>query len=326
MAYSNCDLILSVRDAEKDHGKWLDVRNSGIGGSDAATIMGLNPYKSAYQLWMEKTGQAAPPDLSDNQYIYWGAKNEANIAEWFSEVTGKKVRKLGTLRNRSHPFMLANVDREIMGEEAGLEIKTAGVSQYKYWKDDEVPDAYYCQCLHYMAVTGAEAWYIAVLLGGNEAKWKKIDRNEDDIKALIEAEQDFWDKVKSGQAPDVDGSSSCAAALGKRYPGNRDIPSMELPSSAEGLCRDIAEWKKGIEELKVLVTENENRLKAMMEDAEEGHAGRYRVTWKSSAPRETVSLAAMKRGAPVIYRNLKNAGLIKLSKPVRRFSIKEVEE
>ena len=326
MAYSNCDLILSVREAEKDHGKWLYVRNSGIGGSDAATILGLNPYKSAYQLWMEKTGQAAPPDLSDNQYIYWGAKNEANIAEWFSEVTGKKVRKLGTLRNRSHPFMLANVDREIMGEEAGLEIKTAGVSQYKYWKDDEVPDAYYCQCLHYMAVTGAEAWYIAVLIGGNEAKWKKIDRNEDDIKALIEAEKDFWDKVKSGQAPDVDGSFSCAAALGKRYPGNHDIPSMDLPSSAEDLCRDIEEWKKGIAELKVLVTENENRLKAMMEDAEEGHAGRYRVTWKEATPRETVSLAAMKRGAPVIYRNLRNAGLIKLSKPVRRFSIKEVEE
>lgn len=326
MAYSNCDLILSVRDAEKDHGKWLAVRSSGIGGSDAATIMGLNPYKSVYQLWMEKTGQAEPPDLSGNQYIYWGSKNEANIAEWFAEVTGKKVRKLGTLRNRSHPFMLANVDREIMGEEAGLEIKTAGVSQYKYWKDDEVPDTYYCQCLHYMAVTGAEAWYIAVLIGGNEAKWKKIDRNEDDIRALIEAEADFWDKVQSGQAPDVDGSASCAAALGERFQGNHDLPPMALPSRAEELCREIEEWKKGISELKTLVTENENRLKAMLEDSEEGNAGKYRVTWKASAPRETVSIAAMKRGAPVIYRNLKNAGLIKVGKPVRRFSIKEVEE
>lgn len=326
MAYSNCDLILSVRDAEKDHGKWLAVRSSGIGGSDAATIMGLNPYKSAYQLWMEKTGQAEPPDLSGNQYIYWGSKNEANIAEWFAEVTGKKVRKLGTLRNRSHPFMLANVDREIMGEEAGLEIKTAGVSQYKYWKDDEVPDAYYCQCLHYMAVTGAEAWYIAVLIGGNEAKWKKIDRNEDDIRALIEAEEAFWDKVKSGQAPDVDGSASCAAALGERFQGNQGLPSMDLPSGAEDLCRDIEFWKDRIAELKALVTENENRLKAMMEDAEEGHAGKYRVTWKTSAPRETVSLGAIKKKIPSIYRALEEDGFIKVGKPVRRFSIKEVEE
>lgn len=326
MAYSNCDLILSVRDAEKDHGKWLAVRSSGIGGSDAATIMGLNPYKSAYQLWMEKTGQTEPPDLSGNQYIYWGTRNEANIAEWFAEVTGKKVRKLGTLRNRSHPFMLANVDREIMGEEAGLEIKTAGVSQYKYWKDDEVPDAYYCQCLHYMAVTGAEAWYIAVLIGGNEAKWKKIDRNEDDIRALIEAEADFWDKVQSGQAPDVDGSASCAAALGERFQGNQGLSSVDLPSSAENLCRDIEFWKDRIAELKVLVTENENRIKAMMEDAEEGHAGKYRVTWKASAPRETVSLGAIKKKIPSIYRALEEDGFIKVGKPVRRFSIKEVEE
>ena len=69
--------------------------------------------------------------------------------------------------------MIANVDRTVIGENAGLEIKTAGVSQYKKWKGDEIPDAYYCQCLHYMAVTGADYWYIAVLLGGNEARWKK---------------------------------------------------------------------------------------------------------------------------------------------------------
>lgn len=108
MAYSNCKLILSVHDAEKDHDKWLRTRDMGIGGSDAAVIMGLNPYKSPYQLWMEKTGQAAPPDLSGNRFVYWGTKNEPNVAEWFQEETGKKVRKLGTLQNRTYPFMLAN--------------------------------------------------------------------------------------------------------------------------------------------------------------------------------------------------------------------------
>lgn len=89
MAYTNCDLILSVKDAE-DHKKWLKVRNMGIGGSDAAVIMGLNPYKSPYQLWLEKTGQAEPPDLSGNQRVYWGSKNEPNIADWFQEETGKR--------------------------------------------------------------------------------------------------------------------------------------------------------------------------------------------------------------------------------------------
>lgn len=73
---------------------------------------------------MEKTGQVEPPDLSGNQYVYWGTKNEANIADWFQEETGKKVRKLGTLQNRSFPFMLANIDREVVGENAGQEVKT----------------------------------------------------------------------------------------------------------------------------------------------------------------------------------------------------------
>ena len=117
-----CDLILSVKDAE-DHDKWLKTRDLGIGGSDAAVIMGMNSYKSPYQLWMEKTGQVEPPDLSDNQYVYWGTKNEANIADWFQEETGKKVKRLGTLQSREYPFMLANVDRTVIGENAGLEIR-----------------------------------------------------------------------------------------------------------------------------------------------------------------------------------------------------------
>lgn len=231
MAYTNCDLILSIKDAE-DHEKWLKTRDLGIGGSDAAVIMGLNSYKSPYQLWMEKTGQVDPPDLSGNQYVYWGTKNEANIADWFQEETGKKVKRLGTLQNREYPFMLANVDRTVIGENAGLEIKTAGVSQYRKWKDDEIPDAYYCQCLHYMAVTGADYWYIAVLLGGNEAKWKRIERNEEDIKTLIEAEKEFWNLVQTQTAPPVDGSLSCSQALAARYADSRD-EEITLPEEAD---------------------------------------------------------------------------------------------
>lgn len=240
MAYRGCDLILSCHEAETDHAKWLETRNAGIGGSDASVIMGLNPYKSPYQLWLEKTGQAEAPDLSGNQYIYWGHKNEGNIADWFMEDTGKKVRKLGTLRSRAHPFMLANVDRAVMGEEAGLEIKTAGVNQAKKWKGDEIPDSYYCQCLHYLTVTGADRWYIAVLIGGNEAIRKTVERNDEDIKALIEAERDFWDHVVTRTPPPVDGSASCAAALSERFKGGGE--SIILPSRTDTMiesCRMI---------------------------------------------------------------------------------------
>lgn len=321
MAYTNCDLILSVKDAE-DHEKWLEARAIGIGGSDAAVIMGMNQYKSPYQLWLEKTGQVEPPDLSGNQYVYWGTKNEANIADWFQEETGKKVKRLGTLRSREYPFMLANVDRTVVGENAGLEIKTAGVSQYRKWKDDEIPDAYYCQCLHYMAVTGAAYWYIAVLLGGNEAKWKRIERNEEDIQHLIMAETDFWKLVEARTPPPVDGSDSCAAALSAQYKGGDPNYSIILPPDIDGVIASLEDDKAIMDALKKQITEKENRLKALLGNAEEGTTDHYRVLWKTQAGRSSVPLAKIKKQTPDIYQLLEEKGCITIGKPSRRFSIK----
>ena len=170
---SSCELILKAGAPRED---WLRVRNLGIGGSDAGVILGLNPYKSPWQLWLEKTGQTEPDDLSTNEYVYWGTKQEPLVAERFFEETGKRVQRRGTLRSRTHPWMLANVDRMIVGEEAGLEIKTANAFAGKDWADDELPDSYYAQCLHYMAVTGYTKWYIAALIGGNHYVQKEIPR------------------------------------------------------------------------------------------------------------------------------------------------------
>lgn len=321
MAYTNCDLILSVKDAE-DHEKWLEARAIGIGGSDAAVIMGMNQYKSTYQLWLEKTGQVEPPDLSGNQYVYWGTKNEANIADWFQEETGKKVKRLGTLRSKEYPFMLANVDRTVVGKNAGLEIKTAGVRQYRKWKDDEIPDAYYCQCLHYMAVTGADYWYIAVLLGGNEAKWKRIERNEEDIQHLIMAETDFWKLVEARTPPPVDGSDSCAAALSAQYKGGDPNYSIILPPDIDGVIASLEDDKAIMDALKKQITEKENRLKALLGNAEEGTTDHYRVLWKTQAGRSSVPLAKIKKQTPDIYQLLEEKGCITIGKPSRRFSIK----
>lgn len=321
MVYRGCDLILSCHEAETDHAKWLETRNAGIGGSDASVIMGLNPYKSPYQLWLEKTGQAEAPDLSGNQYIYWGHKNEGNIADWFMEDTGKKVRKLGTLRSRAHPFMLANVDRAVMGEEAGLEIKTAGVNQAKKWKGDEIPDSYYCQCLHYLTVTGADRWYIAVLIGGNEAIRKTVERNDEDIKALIEAERDFWDHVVTRTPPPVDGSASCAAALSERFKGGGE--SIILPSRTDTMIESLQNDKSIMDALKKQIAQKENAIKELMGDAEEGATDHYRVLWKTQSGRESAPLAKIKKSAPDIYRLLHDKGFISVGKPTRRFSIKE---
>lgn len=322
--FKNCRLILSVKDAE-DHEKWLKTRDLGIGGSDAAVIMGLNPYKSSYKLWMEKTGQAEPEDLTGIMSVYWGTKNEPAIADWFQEETGKKVQRLGTLQNMEYPFMLANVDRTVVGENAGLEIKTAGVQQAKLWKDDEIPDSYYCQCLHYMAVTGADYWYIAVLLGGNDSKWKRIERNEEDIKTLIQAEKEFWDLVTTKTAPPVDESLSCAHALASRYANSRDEEIM-LPTEAAELIARINGDTEIMTQLKNQIELSQNRLKEMLGEVESGRIGAHRVTWRTMPGRETCSLSKLKKADEGLYEKLKEHGFITAGKPSRRFSIKEIKE
>ena len=221
--------------------------------------------------------------------------------------------------------MLANVDRLVVGENAGLEIKTAGISQYKKWAADEVPDSYYCQCLHYLAVTGADAWYIAVLLGGNEAIWKKIERNEDDIKVLIQAEKEFWDLVQTKTAPPVDGSLSCSQALASRYADSCD-EEIVLPEEADTLISHINEDTEIIDKLKKQILLNQNRLKEMLGDAEAGRVGSFKVTWKATNGRETCPLSKLKKEAPDMYQELKNKGFISTGKASRRFSIKEVKE
>ena len=221
---------------------------------------------------------------------------------------------------RSFPFMLANVDREVVGENAGLEIKTAGVSQYKKWQGDEIPDAYYCQCLHYMAVTGADRWYIAVLIGGNDPTYKVVERNEQDIQALISAEREFWGLVQTHTAPPVDGSVSCAQALADRYHG--EDRSIVLPDDAAQIIDDLRGDKEILEQLKAQIALRENQLKDMLGEAEVGTVGDYRVTWKTTNPRETCSLSKLKKAAPDIYQTLRDKGFISIGKASRRFAIK----
>ena len=312
-------VILTVAEAEKDHNKWLEVRNKGIGGSDAGTIMGINPYRSRLSLWMEKTGKQEPKDLSDNEAVEWGIRNEPTIASWFAEKTGKKLRKCGTMQNNKHPWLLANVDRLIDGENAGLEIKTAGVKQSHRWDGEEVPDEYYCQCQHYMLVTGCETWYIAVLIGGNKAIYKEVPRNQDFIDELFRAEAGFWTLVEHDIMPDIDGSKDAKESLSILYPQAKKETELELDSTEkiEEIFTDYATYKKAINDYTILATECENKIKALMGENERCKVGNHRASWTNSAGRTTIDSDRLKEEMPDTYEKYKKVG-----KPSRRFSMK----
>lgn len=267
---------------EMNRQEWLKARKKGIGGSDAAAIAGLNKWKSPVAVYLDKIGQAVDGD-SSSEAAYFGSILEDVVAQEFSKRTGLKVRRRNAiLQHPEYPFMLANVDRLIVGRKEGLECKTASEYLKEEWKGDEVPAQYLIQCQHYMAVTGYEAWWIAVLIGGNKFIYKKIERDEEIIDYLIQLESDFWNNhVLKEEPPIFDGSDASSELLKALYPEAVPQTEIQLPSYANSLVDALEQVNSEIKELETQKKEYENQLKAMMGENEKAYAGDKIITWKS---------------------------------------------
>ena len=206
-----------------DRQQWLSVRQGGIGSSDAAAAVGLCPYKSQLELWMEKTGRTPKEDASPamDDPRYWGTLLEPYVAVAYSQQTGRKVRKVNAvLQHPSCPYMLANIDREVVGcpDVQILECKTAGEWGSKLWRDG-VPDYVQLQVQHQLAVTNQQAADVAVLLCGQRLEIHRIERDEEVIARLMVLEARFWQFVTTDIEPPADGSESAGKALRQLYPG-----------------------------------------------------------------------------------------------------------
>ena len=262
--------------------EWKNLRGRYIGGSDAAAVVGLNPYASQYSLWAEKTGRL--PGFDGNLATEVGTFLEEFVAQKFAQVTGKKVRRANhSFFNSDYPWAIANIDREIVGEDAGLEIKTTDTLSLKKFKNGEYPANYYCQCVHYLAVTGKKRWYLAVLIGNKEFKWFVIERDEAEIAALMGAEAEFWELVKKDIPPAVDGMKATGDTLNALYPDSEDA-TVDLHNHGSDLGRyiELGEQIKGLEAMR---NEAANKVKEFMEDAGSGECDGYRVSWKTSTRR-----------------------------------------
>lgn len=213
-----------VKTGSLDREQWLEVRKGGIGSSDAAAAVGLHPYKSQLQLWLEKTGRDGglpvvdPSD--DRSPMYWGTLLEPIVAAHYTRRTGHRVRRVNAvLQHPEHPWMRANLDREVVGEPQVqiLECKTAGIHGARLWREG-VPEYVQLQVMHQLAVTGKQAADVAVLIGGQELQVFRIERDAAMIAQLIALEQQFWGYVERDQAPPADGSDSAEVALRALYP------------------------------------------------------------------------------------------------------------
>ena len=226
---------ISVRDMGRK--EWLQLRRTGIGGSDAGAICGMNPYSSPMTVFQNKTCEVL--EEQDNEAVRQGHDLEDYVAQRFMEATGLKVRRSNYMyRSEEYPFMIADVDRLVVGEDAGLECKTASAYNADKWKDGEIPLHYIMQCYHYMAVTGKRTWYIAAVILGREFTYRKLEWDDELIRQMIEAEQDFWENhVMKKVMPDPDGSKACDAVLEQYFHMAQKAGTIELTGFDEKLCR-----------------------------------------------------------------------------------------
>jgi putative phage-type endonuclease len=299
------------------HDEWLKARMSGIGGSDAAAIIGLNPWATPYTVWADKTGRIPPKE--DNEIMRQGRDLEQYVADRWMEETGKKCRRrTKILGNPDYPFALANVDRWVKGENAGLECKTTSIMNLKKFKGGEFPETYYCQCVHYMAVTGADRWYLGVLVLSQGFHTFVIERDEDEIQALMNAERDFWKHVESDTPPPVDGLDPTTGAINTIYSGDPEDGSIEL-FGRESAVTQYLTIKQRIKELDIEKERIEQELKEELQLYEKGFCGAYQINWKGQK-RRTFQVKDFAKDYPDIDLD----GYYKTSK-FRKFEIKEAK-
>lgn len=304
--------LVSTKNLSKE--EWLRYRKKyGIGGSEAGAICGFNPYRSIMQIYYDKISDEI--DETDNEAMCQGRDLEEYVARRFMEATGKKVRRANTMfYDPENPFMLADVDRIIVGENAGLEIKTASPYTEAQWSDGKVPLSYQMQCFHYMSVTGADAWYVAVLIYGREFKYYRIERDEEIIRHLVQIEKDFWENhVLKRIPPNPDGSEIADKVIAEQFKKSQDI---SIPLS--GFNEKLQRREEVMELLDKLSTEKnqiEQELKLYMGEAERAENEKYLVSWKSVITNR-IDTKLLKAEQPDIFKKYQRES------QSRRFTIK----
>lgn len=301
--------LVKTHDLSRDD--WLNVRKQGIGSSDAAAAVGLNPYQSPLELWMVKTGRDGnlPKDdpNDEDSPLYWGSLLEPIVAAHYTRRTGHRVRRINAVLQHPDPdkvWMLANIDREVLGAEDVqiLECKTAGEFGARLWKEG-VPDYVSLQVQHQLAVTGKRAADVCVLVCGQQIRIHRVERDDVLITRLIELERQFWRYVESDTAPPADGSESAERALRCLYPSDAGT-TLDLSEDRElsktfadlvALRQDIAQREKTEAQLK-------QKIQQSMGDASQAIFETGSVSWKRSKDGVGVDLDKLTKDNPTLVR------------------------
>lgn len=300
--------LKSINTKNMSDEEWKQLRTHSIGGSDCGTILGMNNYQSPFTLWQKKLwADNYEEDISDKIQVKFGHYNEQFVAKLFEEKTGKKLRKHNKMMyHKDYDFISANVDRVVIGENALLECKTTSEFLKDKWKDGNVPESYIAQCYHYMAVTGVDVVYIAVLFGNSEFHYETIERDEEVINDIINAEVEFWNEyIVKGQRPPADDSEITSKALNNFWKETKnDVVNFDEEKTA--LFKGILAIKEQQKELDKQLKGHQNQLKELLGENEFGEVSEYKASWKKQN-RESFDAKRFKEENPELYEQYKKS-------------------
>jgi putative phage-type endonuclease len=310
------DMTYSTRD------EWLAARRSGIGGSDAAAVLGLSRWRSPLDVYLDKTGEGG--DTEDAPAMYWGRRLERVILEAYVEQTGLAVdAPVGVyrmLRSSERPWQLYSPDG--MASDRLIEIKTARTSEG--WGEpgtDEVPDDYAIQVQHGMAVTGLQRCDVAVLIGGSDFRVYTVERDDALIAHLIAAEAAFWARVERRDPPPPRTYAEATRMWGRSSPPRAPVYATD---EAEAAHRELV----AVREQMATLTEREEALRAVIcaELADKGDTligsdGQPLATWTAVKARESFDCKAFAKDHPDLH-----AAYLRVGQPTRRFTLKNTKE
>jgi putative phage-type endonuclease len=281
--------------------QWLKERQKSIGGSDVGAIMGVNKWKSAFQVYLEKT-EDIHEEPNTVEAAYWGTNFKELVSKEFMKRTGKKVRRYNKqLAHKEYAFITANIDRRVLGENSLLLCKTTSVFGAKEWEGEEVPPSYILQCQHYMSVSGADKCYLAVLIGGQKLLIKEIPRDEELIEMIIAAATEFWaGHVILRVPPSLDSSVSADKYLKDKYPKANSLMEVDLREENKDRIKRYLSLKQNIKVMEDEAKALENNIKNELGEAEKGVVSHYIVNWKAITSNR-VDSKALKDKYPVVY-------------------------
>jgi len=278
----------------------LAERNGYIGASEAAGVLGMSRWTTPLQIWAEKLGQVERPDLSKNTAVRVGTALEDTVAKFFAEDTGKKVRRNNrTLYHSKYPFIACHLDREIVGENAILECKTASAYKAKEWENNQIPQEYLIQCHHELAVSGADKCYIACLVGNSDFIWQEIARDEKIINSIIEKEVYFWKEFVEKKQMPMTISHQDSDILFQLFPKAEDT-EIELTDEADALAESIEALTADMLTCEEQIDKAKNTLKAMLKENTTGKARKHIITWKLQG-RKGIDTKRLQDEKPEIY-------------------------